>query len=115
MVVVLTTLLVLVTAPKGDGNRIASELLKERVAACVNVVSGVRSSYWWENRIEEADEDLLLIKTAEAVYPRLEEVIRRVHPYKVPEVLALRVERGLAEYVSWVEGSVSPRSQESKA
>jgi len=107
LAVIMTVLLVLVTTPKGEGRRIALELLKEKVAACVNVVSGVHSSYWWEDKLEEAEEDLLLIKTTDEAYGRLEEVIRRVHPYKVPEVLALRIERGLADYISWVEGTLA--------
>ncbi|MGC9112847.1 divalent-cation tolerance protein CutA [Acidilobus sp.] len=111
----MTALVVLVTAPKDGSARIAKELLDSKVAACVNVIPGVRSSYWWEGKVEEAEEDLLIIKTTEEAYGRLEELIRRVHPYKAPEVLALRVDRGLPEYLSWLEGSVSPRGQQAKA
>jgi len=75
LAVIMAVLLVLVTTPKGEGRRIALELLKEKVAACVNMVSGVHSSYWWEGKLEEAEEDLLLIKTADEAYGRLEEVI----------------------------------------
>ncbi len=106
----MSVLVVLITAPRGEGNRIAKELVNSKAAACVNVISGVHSTYWWEGKVEESDEDLLIVKTTQDAYGKLEEVVRKVHPYKVPEVLALEVKAGLAEYLSWVEGSVSAGS-----
>ena len=103
----MAVLVVLITAPKGEGRKLARTLVEAGFAACVNVTS-VSSVYTWNGRVEEADEDLIIVKTTDEAYGRLEELVKRVHPYQVPEIIALRVERGLREYTSWVEGSVSP-------
>jgi periplasmic divalent cation tolerance protein len=95
---------VLVTAPDAEvGASLARHLVEERLAACVNVLPGVRSVYRWEGEIHESDECLLVAKTAAATTPRLTERVVELHPYEVPEVLALAVERGLPEYLEWVD------------
>lgn len=91
-----------ITAPQGKGGDIARILVEKRVAACVNVVSGVRSIYWWEGRMESSEEDLLIVKTCEEALGELERVVREVHPYSVPELIAVPVIRGLREYLDWV-------------
>lgn len=93
---------VIVTAPKGDGERIARELLESRLAACVNIVKGIRSYYWWEGSINVDDEDLLVIKTSEESLDALIRKVKEIHPYSVPEVLALSVEKGNESYIRWV-------------
>ena len=98
---------VFITAPRGKGEEIAAKLVEARLAACVNVVGGVRSIYWWKGRVERDEEDLLVVKTTGS---RLEELIRfvkEIHPYEVPEVIAVPVEKGLPEYLAWVEESVT--------
>jgi len=92
---------VLVTAPKEKGKEIARSILEKRLAACVNVGS-VESLYWWKERIEEDNEDLLVIKTSISRLEELIEEIKRVHPYEVPEILALPVVACLGEYCDWV-------------
>ncbi len=92
---------VFVTAPRGRGREIARRLLEERLAACVNIVP-VESMYWWEGRIEEDKEDLLIIKTRAGVLDKLIERVKSIHPYQVPEVIALPIVKGLREYVDWV-------------
>jgi len=92
---------VLITAPRGKGGELAEAIVRERLAACVNVGS-VESLYWWKGSIERDSEDLLIVKTSMA---RLEELIRRVkelHPYEVPEIIALPVAACLSEYCRWV-------------
>jgi periplasmic divalent cation tolerance protein len=101
-------LVVLVTAPSlADGQAIARALVSERLAACVNVVPGVRSVFFWEGQLQEEDEALLLIKTRRARYEALQRRILGLHPYSVPEVLALPVEAGSPRYLAWVGESVS--------
>ncbi len=97
---------VLITAPPGEAAGIARRLVEERVAACVNVVERVRSIYWWEGRVQEDSESLLVAKTRGDALERLVSLVREIHPYQVPEVLALPVERGLREYLDWVCGEV---------
>ncbi len=82
---------------------LARELVHLRLAACVNVLAPVTSFYRWEGREEEASEVPLLIKTTRERYAELEAAIRQRHPYSLPEIVAWPVERGLPEYLSWVE------------
>ncbi|MBA3486877.1 MAG: divalent-cation tolerance protein CutA [Lysobacter sp.] len=82
---------------------IAKALVQERLAACVNRLPAVRSTYRWQGRVEEAEEVLLLIKTTK---DRLDDLIGRVqalHPYELPELIAVEAEGGLAPYLTWVD------------
>ena len=100
---------VLVTAPRGRGKEIARSILEKRLAACVNVGS-VESLYWWKGKIEEDKENLLVIKTSISRLEELVEEIKRVHPYEVPEILALPVVACLDEYCDWVRKETSKQS-----
>jgi len=100
-------LLVLCTCPtRAAADAIATALLEERLAACVNQVTGVRSLYRWEGRIEDDDELMLLIKTTAALYPALEEMIRNLHPYEVPEIIGIPLAIGSKAYFDWIRNSV---------
>ncbi len=104
---------VLVTAPPGDpAVAMARLLVDERLAACVNVVPGVRSIYRWQGEVCDDREDLLVIKTASDRLDALVARVREIHPYAVPEVLALAVDAGSAGYLEWVlaEASSAPGS-----
>lgn len=97
------TLLVITNTPDPDtAGRIARHLVEDRLAACVNRLAPCRSVYRWEGEVEEAEEIPLLIKTTVARYPEVEAAIRALHPYELPEVVAVRVERGLPAYLAWV-------------
>ena len=98
---------VLCTCPPDAAAHIARRLLEERLVACVNVVSGVRSLYWWKGEVTEGGESLLVIKTPPACYERMEALLVEIHPYDVPEILALAVERGSEAYLSWVAESTA--------
>jgi periplasmic divalent cation tolerance protein len=96
-------LLVLTNCPDEQvAQRIRRQLVESRLAACVNQLSPVASTYRWQGAIEEAVEIPLLIKTTRAAYPALEAALRRLHPYDVPEIVAVPVERGLPDYLDWV-------------
>ena len=82
--------------------RIAETVVGERLAACVNIVPGLTSIYRWEGQIQRDAELLLLIKTRRAVYPLLEARIRVLHPYQVPEIIALPIQAGSAAYLDWI-------------
>ena len=97
------------TAPDADtGARIAQALVEERLAACVNVVPGIRSIYRWQGAIEDEQEVLLVIKTHAERVAALAERLCALHPYEVPELLAFPVETGLAPYLQWLAGEVTP-------
>jgi periplasmic divalent cation tolerance protein len=101
------TLVVLVTAPTPErAAELARALVEERLAACGNVVPGVRSIYRWEGKVQDEAEALLVLKTTRARFDALRDRILALHPYEVPEVLALRVEAGSERYLAWVAGEV---------
>ena len=98
-----TTLLVLTNCPDEESaNAIALALVEERLAACVNILPRVQSVYRWQGAIESATEIPLFIKSTATNYPALEAAIRNRHPYQVPEIIALPVERGLPAYLDWI-------------
>jgi periplasmic divalent cation tolerance protein len=85
-----------------EAERLAQALVEKRLAACVNVVKGVRSVYRWNDAIENEEEVLLLIKTGRALLDDLRTEIERIHSYEVPEVIALSVVDGSERYLSWM-------------
>lgn len=89
---------------------LARRLLEERVAACVNVVPGVRSFYWWKGEIEESGEWLLVIKTSFDRLDRLRAALEAAHSYELPEVLALPVAGGSARYLAWLDRELGPEA-----
>jgi len=97
---------VLITAPKGKGERIARALVEKRLAACVNVVHGLRSFYWWKGEIVGDDEELLIVKTSEDLLSELEAFVKSIHPYTVPEIIAVRIEWGSSDYLKWLQSEV---------
>lgn len=99
---------VFVTAPEAKvGSEIARALVESRLAACVNLVPGVSSLYRWEGEVQEDSEVLLVIKTQQSRCAELAERIEQLHPYDVPEVLALPVNGGSESYLSWLQGETS--------
>ncbi len=99
---------VLVTVPDGAAaERLADALVGEGLAACVNVVPGIRSIYRWQGKVERSDELLCLVKTTRAGFARLRARVVELHPYDVPEVIALDVADGHAPYLSWLAGAVT--------
>ncbi len=98
-----TYLVVLVTVPSREvGQEIATMLVENRLAACVNLVPGVVSFYRWQGKLEEDEELLLMIKTRVSHFDRLAMAIKKVHPYDVPEVIGLPIVRGSREYLAWL-------------
>jgi periplasmic divalent cation tolerance protein len=89
-----------------ESHRIASRLLEDHLAACVNVLPSVRSYYWWQGAIESGDEHLLLIKSTAALFSAVQNAVRETHSYKVPELLALPVLDGSADYLSWLRSNL---------
>jgi periplasmic divalent cation tolerance protein len=96
-------IVVLVTTPTPDrAAELARALVEERLAACGNVVPGVRSIYRWEGKVQDDAEALLVLKTTRARFEALRERVLALHPYAVPEVLALPVADGSAPYLAWI-------------
>src|SRR5262245_6171373 len=99
-------IVVLVTAPDGEtAARIGRVLVEERLAACVNIVPGLRSIYAWQGKVNDEAEVLCLVKTRRALYPALRDRVTALHPYDTPEIVALPVTEGNAPYLAWVLAS----------
>jgi periplasmic divalent cation tolerance protein len=94
---------VLVTAPSADeAARIGRTLVDERLAACVNVVGPIRSIYRWQDKVEDDAEHLMLVKIRRSDFDQLAARVRALHPYDVPEVVALEVSAGSPRYLEWL-------------
>ena len=99
-------IVVLTTAGSHDeAATIAASLVESRLAACVQIVPGVESVYWWEGRVAREAEWLLVCKTTDDRYGEVEAAIRERHSYTTPEVVAIRVDRGSASYLDWLRQS----------
>jgi periplasmic divalent cation tolerance protein len=96
---------------RATAERIADSLVTDGVAACVNVLAECSSIYRWQGKIEHAVEIPLLIKTTRAAYPQLESTLRKLHPYEVPEIIALPVSAGLPDYLNWVAQETSLKKE----
>ena len=93
-------------ASEEEAGRLASMLVERRLAACVNILPGVRSVYWWKGAVESAAECLLLIKSSRAQFDSLRAALEGAHSYELPEALALPVIDGSLAYLEWVEASL---------
>jgi len=99
---------VLCTAPDAEtAETIATALVTDRLAACVNILPGVTSVYRWQGKIERDAELLLLIKTAAGSWSRLEQRIRSLHPYELPEIIAVPIQTGQENYLEWITSSLT--------
>ena len=91
------------TATKADAQAIATAVVSKRLAACAQVIGPITSTYWWQDKIETAEEWLCVMKSRQDLYDALEQAIRQVHPYDVPEILAIPVVQGGQDYLEWMD------------
>ena len=99
---------VLTTFPaEGDAEKLATQLVEERLAACVNILPAMQSIYRWKDAIEKAPERQLVIKTTRARVSDLEARLRQFHPYDVPEFVVVAIDSGSAAYLSWLSASTT--------
>jgi len=97
-------IIVLITAgSEEEAHRIAESLVKGKKAACVNIVPGVDSLFWWEDKLDSVRESLLLVKTKASLFPEIVELVKRIHSYEVPEILALPIIAGSEDYLKWLD------------
>ncbi len=105
-------LLIYCTCPDQDSAQsIANTLVDRQLAACVNILPGIQSVYHWEGKREKAQEYLLTIKTLRSVYTSLEQAIVALHPYELPEIIAVPITHGLAGYLAWIDDNVANEKQ----
>ncbi|MCX5711962.1 MAG: divalent-cation tolerance protein CutA [Candidatus Omnitrophica bacterium] len=99
--------IVLVTCPNlKEAEKIAAELVRLKLAACVSIIENIKSIYRWKGKIEQSKELLLIIKTKKSMVPKLIKKVRSLHSYEVPEIIAVPVTRGNSDYLEWINDSV---------
>ena len=104
-------LIVLTNLPnRATAERLAHALITRRAAACVNILAECSSIYRWQGAVEQANEIPLLIKTTAAAYPCVEQTIHELHPYELPEIVAVPVVAGLPAYLAWVAQETTPNT-----
>lgn len=100
-------IMVLVTIPDTSAQNLAKILLNERVCACVNIIKNVKSFFWWQGKIDEADESLLVIKTKDSLFARLKTLVEDNHPYDVAEIIAFKADNVSKDYLEWLNSEVN--------
>ena len=109
------TIVVLITVPTQEaGGRIARALVEEHLAACVNLIPGLTSTFWWEGAVQTEAEALLIVKSQRPLFEVLAARVRALHPYTVPEIIALPLAAGNQPYLDWVRDAVSPAEERLK-
>ncbi len=99
-------LTILCTVPTfSAAQTIANELVSRELAACCNIIPGITSIYRWQGKVETDDELLVIIKSTEENYKAIENSIKELHPYEVPEIIAFTIEKGLGAYLEWINQS----------
>lgn len=100
-------IVILVTASsKKEAEKIASGLIKHKLAACVNIIDKVNSVFFWEAKVQKAKESLLIIKSKKEKMPKIIRLVKSLHSYKVPEIIALPIIAGDKPYLRWIDESV---------
>ena len=106
----MSALLVLTNLPdRAAAERLADSLIDMQLAACVNILAPCRSVYRWKGAVQRDEEHPMLIKTTRSRYPALEQAIRERHPYELPEIIAVPIERGLPAYLDWVTAETASK------
>lgn len=94
------------TSSEEEARKVAELLLGQRKAACINIVPRVDSSFWWQGKLDSARESLLIIKTRASLLPEIIEMVKSVHSYEVPEIIALPIIGGSEDYLKWIDDEI---------
>ena len=93
-------------ANKKEAEKIANKLVEKRLAACVNIIDNVRSIFWWEAKIDSANEVFMIVKSKKSYLSRIIKLVKSLHSYQVPEIIALPIVGGDKNYLNWLDESV---------
>ena len=99
--------LLITSANPGEAQQISRTLLEQKKAACVNIISEVDSLFWWDDKLDSARESLLIVKSKASLLPEIINLVKKVHSYAVPEIIALPIIGGNPDYLEWIDKSVS--------
>ena len=101
-------IVVFITAKDNEeAQKITNTLLKRRQVACVNIMPGVSSHFWWKDKLDAAQESLLVAKTKDALLPDIIKSVKKIHSYSVPEIIALPITGGNQDYLDWIDSEVT--------
>lgn len=85
-----------------EAQKIAIALVNEKLVACVNIIPGIRSIYWWEDKVCQEDEVMLIAKSTQSLFPSIMDRVKSLHSYQVPEIISFPISEGLPEYLNWI-------------
>lgn len=94
------------TSSLEEAKKIANYLVENKIAACINIVEKVNSTFFWKGNIENYDESLLIVKTKRSLFNKLKEEVKKLHSYTVPEIIALPIVEGSEDYLNWIDETV---------
>lgn len=100
-----------VTCPPGKGQEIAHIVVSEKLVACVNILPSIRSIYLWNDKIENEEEQLLIVKTLKSKWKQFENRMKEIHPYEVPEIISFSIDEAYPPYLEWIRASVSGKAE----
>ena len=96
-------IVILVTAKdEAQANKIAEKLVADKLVACANIVRGIQSIFWWEGKVDRAEETLLILKSRRRHFPSIVKTVKSLHSYDVPEIIALPIVEGNKDYLKWI-------------
>jgi len=99
-------IVIFITSRNEEAPRIADALLRQKKAACVNIIANVSSRFWWQGKLDSARESLLVIKTKASLINEIVTLVKSIHSYEVPEIIALPIVGGNPDYLEWIRGEV---------
>ncbi len=100
-------IIVLITArDKKEADKIAEKLIRDKLAACVNIVSGIKSLFWWQGKVDRAKETLLIVKSRKEKFAKIVRSVKANHSYAVPEIIAIPIASGFKPYLEWIDESI---------
>jgi periplasmic divalent cation tolerance protein len=99
-----TAIIIFITASsEEEAKKIATALVKEKLVACANIIPKIISIYWWENKVCQEDEVMLIAKSTQPLFSTIKDRVKSLHSYKVPEIISFPISEGLPEYLNWIE------------
>ena len=99
-----TAIIIFITASsEEEAKKIATALVEERLVACANIIPKIISIYWWENKVCQEDEVMLIAKSTQPLFSTIKDRVKSLHSYKVPEIISFPISEGLPEYLNWIE------------
>ena len=101
-------IIILVTAKdKNEASKIAQGLLEAKLIACANIVNGLQSMFWWQDKIDTSKETLLILKSKSSLFKKIEAKVKSLHSYQTPEIISISITNGNADYLKWIDSSIS--------